>query len=119
MLLNSLHFIHIYIFSVIFSENVKHSQRKNDQMINHYTLNMRHTWLLQTLVMQFNVTKTSFRYNCGNMTKSNPSESGHHIECHIKPLNKPNAHTTIVCVGPYISLDDAQDDMEFIKQRTD
>lgn len=80
---------------------------------------MRHRWLLQALSSQFNVTKVVFRYNYGNITKLDPSDTGHHIECQMKQKHQPNSYTTVVYVGPYFSLDDAQEDMEFMKHEKD
>lgn len=80
---------------------------------------MRHRWLLQALSNQFNVTKVIFRFNYGNMTKIDPSDTGHHIECQLKRKNLPDSFTTIVYVGPYNSLEDAHEDMEFMKHEKD
>jgi hypothetical protein len=78
---------------------------------------MKHTWFLQTLVTHFKVTKSTFRYNYGNMTKLDPSDKGHHIECQLKSFD--NQNSTTVYIGPYDNLDDAQEDMKFINRKTD
>jgi len=79
---------------------------------------MRHTWLLQALASQFHVTKLVFRYNYGNVTKFDPSDMAHHIECQLRPRNSC-ATSTIVYIGPYASLEEAQADMEFVKREQD
>jgi hypothetical protein len=64
------------------------------------------------------VISRTFRYNCGNITKFDPSNTGHHIECKVKPIETPTGvcYITTVFVGPYYSLEDAQEDMVFLQQ---
>jgi len=79
---------------------------------------MNHRWLLKELCNNFQVTKIVFRYNYG-IIKFDPSDIGHHIECLLKQKGNPNSYTTRVYIGPYNNLDDAQSDMEFLKNEKD
>lgn len=71
-----------------------------------------HRWLLKILADQFHMEKIIFRYNYNVISKLNPADVGHHLECHIKPQN--NQAKTVLFVGPYDSLDDAQSDIQYL-----
>lgn len=77
---------------------------------------MHHRQALQVLFTQFNMSNVTLRYNYDNIAKSNISNLGHQIVCELKPRDNPEGYTTVVNIGPYLSLEDVEEDLEFFKR---
>ena len=75
-----------------------------------------HRWLLMTVVNRHHVVQSQFRYNTNNITKSVLMDNGHYIECSVLDTRELLARPTMLYVGPYYSIDEANEDLEFLKQ---
>lgn len=77
---------------------------------------MSHRWLLQLIVANTNVLIVKppiFRYNANNATKAVLAHQHHHIELEL--LNKLNKHSTVLLIGPYICMNEADYDINYLK----
>lgn len=77
-----------------------------------------HRWLLLSIVNRHHIVHSQFRYNTNNITKSVLMDNGHYIECSILDSRELLTRPTMMYVGPYHSIDEANEDLEFLKQST-
>ena len=80
-----------------------------------------HHWLIDHAIKEFHFVKGPRFIIASRLSGSefaevqSLSERGHRIELHVQPLARSKfQHTSIISIGPYDLMDDAEDDMNYI-----